>query len=116
MLSRSFLPAYLLVSTALAAVSPDWVLVFEDTFKESKINTKKWSLIPYEEGASHIAWRRYQSRDKDFFRFTGKPLQLRGDFGEHRSQRNPAPPRNRPTPVRAYGLGTPSPSATARWR
>lgn len=89
MLSRFFLSACLLVSPALAAVSPDWVLVFEDTFKESKLNTKKWSLIPYEEGVSHIAWRRYQSQDKALFRFTGKTLQLLGEFGQHRSQSNP---------------------------
>lgn len=61
MLSRFFLLASLLVSPALAEVSPDWVLVFEDNFKATKLNTKKWSLIPYEEGVSHIAWRRYQT-------------------------------------------------------
>lgn len=89
-----FLPLFLCCAApALAAVAPDWVLVFEDTFKGDKLNTKKWSVIPYEEGVSHIAWRRYQSRDEKLFRFTGKSLQLRGEFGLHRTQSNPETPQ-----------------------
>lgn len=77
------------LSPAPAEVLPEWVLVFEDHFKGSKLNTKKWSRIPYENGVSHIAWRRYQSQDDALFRFTGKSLQLRGEYGLHRSQSNP---------------------------
>lgn len=78
---------------AYAEVAPDWVLVFEDTFREGKLNTKKWSRIPYEEGVSHIAWRRHQSRDDKLFRFTSNGLQLRGEYGMHRSQCNPDTPQ-----------------------
>ena len=92
MLARSFL-LLLLTLPALAELSPGWVLVFEDTFKGSKLNTKKWSRIPYEEGVSHIAWRRYQSQDDALFRFTGKTLQLRGEYGLHRSQSNTDKPQ-----------------------
>lgn len=86
-----FRPFLLLLCTlsAFAEVAPDWVLVFEDTFKDSKLNTKKWSRIPYEDGVSHIAWRKHQSQDDNLFRFTGKSLQLRGEFGLHRSQSTP---------------------------
>lgn len=92
MLFRFFL-ALLCSLSAVAALSPDWVLVFEDNFKADKLNTKKWSLIPYENGVSHIAWRRYQSQDDKLFRFTGKSLQLRGEFGMHRSQSNTETPQ-----------------------
>lgn len=93
MLLRTLLCCSFLASSALAAVSPDWVLVFEDNFKGDKLNTKKWSVIPYEDGTAHIAWKRYQSQDAKLYRFTGKSLQLRGEFGQHRSQNNPDAPQ-----------------------
>lgn len=93
MLKRFLLNCCCMAAPAFAAVSPDWVLVFEDTFKGDKLNTKKWSVIPYEDGVSHIAWRRYQSRDDKLFRFTGKSLQLRGEFGLHRTQSNTDAPQ-----------------------
>lgn len=75
--------------TALAAVNPEWVLVFEDQFKTPKLDTRKWSRIPYEDGVSHIAWRRYQSQDDKLFRLTGRTLCLCGEHGMHRTQSNP---------------------------
>lgn len=93
MLFRSSLLSLLFSAPIVAAISPDWVLVFEDTFKADKLNTKKWSVIPYENGVSHIAWRRYQSQDAELYRFTGKTLQLRGEHGLHRSQSNPDTPQ-----------------------
>lgn len=79
----------LMAVPACAEVLPGWELVFEDDFKGRRLNTKKWSVIPYEDGVSHIAWRRYQSRDEDLFRLTGNTLRLCGEYGMHRSQSNP---------------------------
>lgn len=91
--SKPLLLLFSLLSAASAEVMPGWVLVFEDTFKAGKLNERKWSRIPYENGVSHIAWRRYQSQDDNLFRFTGKSLQLRGEFGLHRTQSNTEQPQ-----------------------
>ncbi len=93
MLFRSLSLCCLFCAPLLAEVSPDWVPVFEDNFKGNKLNTKKWSRIPYEKGVSHIAWRRYQSQDETLYRLTGQTLQLRGEHGLHRSQSNPDTPQ-----------------------
>lgn len=79
----------LAAASAFAEVAQDWVLVFEDSFKEPQLNAKRWSRIPYEEGVSHIAWRRNQSQDDNLYRLTGKSLQLRGEYGMHHSQLHP---------------------------
>lgn len=65
----------------------DWVLVFEDHFSGSSLNTNNWSKIDYVNW--QVAdWRKYQSQDDSLFVSNGDTLTLWGRYGEYITQSN----------------------------
>lgn len=68
----------------------DWVLVFEDDFSGSSLNTHNWSRIDYVDWAAPD-WRKYQSQEKDLIEFGVKgdsTMTLWGKYGNYTTQSN----------------------------
>lgn len=80
-----------LVSTARAGgdAARGWVLVFEDHFKGSELDMKKWSRIPYLNYRA-ADWRRYQSQDASLVDISRSSIKLWGRHGRYITQNNQA--------------------------
>lgn len=75
------------MSSAGLDMPKEWVLVFEDHFKGGKIDSRKWTRIPYV-GYRASDWRRYQSQEKKLVGFGGSSIKLWGKYGKYVTQNN----------------------------
>lgn len=70
----------------------DWVMVFEDDFSGTSLDTNKWSRIDYVNWPSPPAWRKYQSKDDGLVEFGTKDgnstMTLWGKYGDYTTQVN----------------------------
>lgn len=79
----------------------DWVLVFEDDFSGTSLNTRNWNRIDYVNWTAPD-WRKYQSQEKDLIEFGVKgdsTMTLWGKYGDYTTQSN----QTEATPTYACG-------------
>lgn len=87
LLSLVSIPCILVLSGFPVAYGNDWVLVFEDQFTGTSLDTHNWSRIDYVNW--QVAdWRKYQSRDSELLEMNGDSVTLWGRYGNYKTQSN----------------------------
>lgn len=70
-----------------SAYGNDWVLVFEDQFTGTSLNTDNWNRIDYVNWQVSD-WRKYQSQDDTLLEMNGDSVTLWGKYGTYVTQSN----------------------------
>ena len=88
-----------------AAYGSDWVLVFEDQFSGTSLNTNNWSRIDYVNWQVSD-WRKYQSLESELLEMKGDSVTLWGKYGNYTTQSNQTTARNTYACAGIYTLNT----------